>query len=226
MRRISVKKGFVSVLLVLSLMFLLAASVMAHGKFVKSEPAPDSVLTVAPKEVRIWFNEELDTKDSNVKVFNAAGAQVDLGNSKVNLEDRKQIAVGLQPVLPNGVYTVKWHAVTDDDKGITEGEFKFTVNAPTPTPPPTAVPTATVIAPTPTLPPTLTPTATSAPPSPTPVPATATPTRVVPTPTPSPSGRGTGGEGTPATGFDPALVLMALSVVVLGAGAFVVLRRK
>ncbi|MBI1799999.1 MAG: copper resistance protein CopC [Chloroflexi bacterium] len=194
----------------LALTLLLTGQALAHAKFVKSEPAPDSVLTVAPAAVTIWFSEELDTKASVIKVLDGSGAQVDLGNSKVNLDDRKQLSVGLKP-LGSGTYTVKWHVVADDDKGESDGDFKFTVQAAlqaTPTAlPPTSQPT--------TPPPTATPTPTAIPPTATPPPAT-------PTSLPLPTQTPTAG----ATGADLALPLMALSVVVLAAGAFLVLRKK
>lgn len=200
-------------LLACALALAMTGVAFAHAKFVKSDPAPDSVLTGAPKQVTVWFTEELDTKASLIKVFDAANAQVDLGNSKVNLDDRKQIAVSLKP-LTNGVFTVKWHAVADDDKGESDGEFKFTVQVPTtPTVAPTTAPSS---ASTPT---TVPPTATPLPPTTTPLPAT--PTRAVsPTTVPTPTPPAT------SASLDPTLLLIVLSVVVLGLGAFVVLRKK
>ena len=53
---------------------------LAHAKFVKSDPVPDSVLNVAPTQVTIWFSEELDTRASLIKVFDSSGAQVDLAD--------------------------------------------------------------------------------------------------------------------------------------------------
>jgi LPXTG-motif cell wall-anchored protein len=35
----------------------------------------------------------------------------------------------LTPVLPEGKYTVTWRAVTEDDNGITNGTFSFTVSS-------------------------------------------------------------------------------------------------
>ncbi len=222
----------------LLLAFCLTGSALAHAKFVKSEPPPDSVLTVAPKQVTIWFTEELDTRLGVIKVFDAAGAQVDLGNSKVDLNDRKQLSVGLKP-LSAGVYTVKWHAVSDDDKGETDGEFKFTVNvqatpsiAPTtaPTlatavPSPTALPTAARVTPEP-FPsiPIATPTPRAAAPTPVQQP-TAQPTTVSPAaPLTTPQKPSTPVANTAAS--DLTLLLIGLSLIVLVAGAVLVLRRS
>ena len=99
---------------------------LAHAKFVKSEPVPDSVLNVAPTQVTIWFSEELDTRASLIRVFDAVGAQVDLGNSKVNLDERTRLSVGLKS-LANGAYIVKWHSVSAADTDVLEGQFNFAV---------------------------------------------------------------------------------------------------
>jgi methionine-rich copper-binding protein CopC len=77
----------------------------------------------------VWFHEELDTKGSKLSVWNAQGEQVDEGNSKVSLSDRSLMEVGLKP-LPPGAYTVKWRAMADDDKVVTQGQFRFTLAPP------------------------------------------------------------------------------------------------
>ncbi len=176
----------------LLLLGLLTTIALAHAKFVKSEPAPDSTLTSAPSNVKIWFSEELDTKQSNIKVFNAAGAQVDNADSKVNLNERTLITVTLKSALANGVYMVKYHAVSDDDKGETDGDFKFTLNMQaTPSAP---TPAATVSA-------TLAPTALP-----------------INTPAPTPSAA--------TSVYDPSLLFMIASAIVLCAGALAVFRKK
>jgi len=181
--------------LVVALMLASSAHALSHAKFVKSEPAPDAVLSSPPSLVTIWFSEELDTRASTVKVFDALGAQVDLNNVKVNLDDRKQLSIGLKP-LSNGTYTVKWHAVSDDDKGETDGDFIFSINTQA---------TPTVLAPS-------APTAAATPQS------TLSPT-VVPSVTPSitPSATST---------VAPSLLLVLAAALVLGACVFVALRRK
>ncbi len=167
----------------------LSTSASAHAKFVRSEPAPDALLNAPPSHVTIWFSEELDTHTSTIKVLDARSAQVDLNNSQVNLDDRTQLSVGLQP-LTDGAYRVQWHAVSADDKAETDGDFQFTLNRQA-TP---AVPTPRAPTPPPTLPPGST---------------------AVPPPTPG-----------AATGVEPLLLLLIASVIVLGAGTVVALRRR
>lgn len=107
---------------------LAAATAWAHPSPVRSHPAPNASLIRAPAKVQVWFNEEINTQGSKLSVWNETGEQVDRGDSKVSLDDRAVIAVGLKP-LPPGRYTVKWRAMADDDREVTQGEFTFRVTA-------------------------------------------------------------------------------------------------
>lgn len=99
----------------------------AHLDLVSSEPASGAVLDSPPEHVHLRFNEELDTFESSVAVFDSDGNKVDSGDSQVNLEDRSEIQVGLASDLAPGVYTIKWVAVDDNDGHPIEGEIQFTI---------------------------------------------------------------------------------------------------
>lgn len=107
---------------------LVAATAWAHPSLTRSRPAANATLTRAPAKVQAWFNEELSTKSSRLTVWSEAGEQVDRGNSKVSLGDRRLIEVSLRPLGP-GRYTVRWRAMADDDREVTQGEFAFRVTA-------------------------------------------------------------------------------------------------
>lgn len=96
---------------------------------IKSEPAAGAVLSESPKEVRVWFNEELQTQGSTLQVFDSQGEQVDQGDGGVDLNDPEHASMVVSlPSLPEGAYTVRWHAVLlDGDAG--DGEFAFYVGA-------------------------------------------------------------------------------------------------
>jgi len=107
---------------------VLASPADAHAKLVRADPAPKSVVTVAPKVVRLVFNEELAPKGSTVTVVDTRGRRVDDGKGRLDLDDldRKSIIVGLKP-LAKGRYTVKWVAVSADDRFVARGTFSFTI---------------------------------------------------------------------------------------------------
>jgi LPXTG-motif cell wall-anchored protein len=147
-RRISL--GII-VALVLSMALWSVAS--AHAKLVSSDPAAGAKLDKAPAKVTLVFSEEISDKadESNVTVTDEQGNEVGKGGLDNNDLDHKTQTATLKAGLGDGIYTVKWNALTPDDKGHTEGTFTFGVNkdpgaqptaAPEPTEEEAATPTA------------------------------------------------------------------------------------
>ena len=117
---------WLAVLLVLST--VLAAS--AHAELIRSSPQADEHLAAAPAQVVLWFDEELVTHESTLRVFAADGRQVDTRDGYVDLTDPDHASLlASLPSLPDGMYSVRWRVVTFDDEGVTEGEFAFSVGA-------------------------------------------------------------------------------------------------
>lgn len=137
----------------------LTTNALAHAKVDHCQPAFGSTNPTSPTEVRCWFTEELDTKQSSLTVTNSTNSAVDNGDAKVDLNDKDhvQLFATLKPALPQDVYKVSWHAVTPNDQAVTDGEFYFGVGSVTvpqndpntlaqataPTPTPNTVPDAT-----------------------------------------------------------------------------------
>ena len=83
-------------------------------------------VTKAPTQIAITFSEETDPLKSGGSVTDASGATVSTG-FKVDLNQRTNMTIALKPNLPNGAYTVKWNSFTDDDSGMADGTFTFTL---------------------------------------------------------------------------------------------------
>ncbi len=94
----------------------------AHGLLERANPGPGSTLRTAPREVAIWFSQELEPAFSTVTVTNAAGERVDNGATNVS---GKVMRVSLRPIGA-GTYQVKWHVLSVDSH-TTEGTFRFHV---------------------------------------------------------------------------------------------------
>jgi LPXTG-motif cell wall-anchored protein len=117
----------------------------AHAKIDHCTPAVDSTVAQAPAQVVCVMSEEIDTKLSTMSVWDAQGVQVDKKDAHVDLNDpdHKTLLVSLDTGnITNGVLTIKYHTVTPDDNGITDGTFQFVVGsaAGTPAPDVTATP--------------------------------------------------------------------------------------
>lgn len=123
--------GLAALLFALIAWALLATGVAAHAVMVKSDPESEEVREQSPEQVVAWFSEELDAGPSTMQVFDTQGRQVDDGDGGVDLNDpdHASMVVSLSELLPNGVYTVRWVAVSAEDDDLTEGEFTFAVGS-------------------------------------------------------------------------------------------------
>jgi copper resistance protein C len=102
-----------------------AVAAFAHAHLVRATPPAGGTVNAAPSEVTLRFSEKLEPKFSSVVVRDAAGKQVDKGESTVDKADRMVIRVLLPPLEP-GVYKVEWRAVSADTHKI-DGNFTFKV---------------------------------------------------------------------------------------------------
>lgn len=98
----------------------------AHAVFVRSNPAPNAVLTQSPPQVDIYFSEGLQDGLSNISVYDSGGLQVDIGDVRVDYADPTRLTVSLHR-LNDGVYTVSWKAISATDGHFTTGSFPFAV---------------------------------------------------------------------------------------------------
>lgn len=97
-------------------------------ELVKSEPQAGAILSTPPQQVKAWFNEEMQTGESTLRVVAEDGTQVDLGDGGVDLSDPEHasILVNLPQNLPDGLYAVRYHVVLLDGDS-TDGQFYFFV---------------------------------------------------------------------------------------------------
>jgi len=111
-----------------ALLVLLAGprAARAHAFLDHAEPAVGAETDQPPREIKVWFTEDLDINYSGLKVVDASGTQVDLKDCRADSKDKKLMTVTVPQLLP-GTYRVIWHAETSEDGHDTNGEFKFTV---------------------------------------------------------------------------------------------------
>ena len=108
-----------------ALLTLVAAEVAwAHAFLDHAEPRVGSSVAAAPRQLSLWFTQNLEPAFSTVEVQNSAGGRVDLGKPRIAANVMR---VGLKP-LPPGTYRVLWHALSVDTH-TTEGSFSFHVGS-------------------------------------------------------------------------------------------------
>src|SRR5437016_14538235 len=91
--------GF-AVPLAICLTLLFPALASAHAILLRSDPAKDSVLSIAPKQVRMWYSEALNPAFSTAVVVNGEDKRVDNGDAYVRSSDQTEMDVTLQTKLP------------------------------------------------------------------------------------------------------------------------------
>ncbi len=112
-------------LIALSSFFLAAGGAQAHAFLDHANPLVGSTVAAAPREVVMWFTQDLEPAFSRAEVRDASGARVDSGKAVVDRADRSQMRVPLRR-LPPGVYKVLWHVLSVDTH-TTDGDFTFRV---------------------------------------------------------------------------------------------------
>jgi copper resistance protein C len=103
----------------------LATVAAAHGVLERTEPRGGSTVKSAPTQVRLQFTGAIEPAYSQVHVLSGAGRRVDLGDSRVDPENRALLRVSL-PALPPGRYKVAWRVLSVDSH-VTQGDFTFRV---------------------------------------------------------------------------------------------------
>ncbi len=101
-----------------------APSAIAHSVLIRTEPGNDVVVPESPGQVVLAFNERVDASLGSLRVFDEQGRQVDSG--EVTQPVASEVAVGLDPNLAPGTYTVGWRVVSADSDPIS-GAFVFHV---------------------------------------------------------------------------------------------------
>lgn len=106
----------------LALVSAASASLQAHMKLEKSDPAANAVVSAPLKHVQVSFNEAPDLKVSRLELKGPSPATrlVQLhamGNSLMAMVEGE---------MPDGAYTVSWQAAGQDGH-IQKGEFTFTL---------------------------------------------------------------------------------------------------
>jgi hypothetical protein len=114
----------VRALVVLSLLSLVSTAA-AHGVLQRTEPRGGSTVKSAPAQVRLEFTGAIEPAYSRVHVLDGGGRRVDLGDSRVDADNRALLRVSL-PALPPGRYRVAWRVLSVDSH-VTEGDFTFRI---------------------------------------------------------------------------------------------------
>jgi methionine-rich copper-binding protein CopC len=102
----------------------LTAPASAHALLDHAVPPVGSSVQTAPRELSLWFTENLEPAFSGVTVTDSQGRTVS-GKAHVDAHDRRLLHVPLKAAGP-GSYRVNWHVLSVDTHK-TDGSYGFTV---------------------------------------------------------------------------------------------------
>ena len=104
------------------LLLLQNGQAMAHAFLDHAEPRVGNKVATAPRQVTLWFTQNLEAAFSTITVTNPAGERVDTGKARVS---GNQMSISLRSG-GTGAYRVNWHVLSVDTH-TTEGNFTFQV---------------------------------------------------------------------------------------------------
>ena len=98
---------------------------LAHAALVKTEPPRRALLAKAPAEVRLWFNEDIESAYASLVVLDPGKHPVTEVTPHLAPGDQKSLVLPL-PELTPGKYSVKFRVLSLDGHVI-QSSFDFTV---------------------------------------------------------------------------------------------------
>src|ERR1700680_4285040 len=99
-----------TVIIVLISLILGSAHAQAHAFLDHAEPRVGNSVGSAPREVSLWFTQNLEVAVSTIEVRESAGSRVYEGKPQVSAGVMR---IGLKP-LPPGTYMVHWRVLSVD----------------------------------------------------------------------------------------------------------------
>jgi copper transport protein len=108
------------------LVIVAAAPAGAHAMLESTTPERGVSLHAAPREVVLRFNEPVEMEFGALRVYDAAGSEVQEGNAFHPGRDDRAVAVRLRAGLPDGGYTTTYRVISADSHPVSGG-FVFGV---------------------------------------------------------------------------------------------------
>jgi methionine-rich copper-binding protein CopC len=112
-------------------LFVIAGSLMgctstgAYSPFLGAEPAVGSILSSAPRNLRLFYDALPDVPNSSISLVGPSGSYELRGFHTMGANDL-MIEI-TNPSIPDGDYEVKWAAAVGDDPTVYEGTYTFSV---------------------------------------------------------------------------------------------------
>ncbi|HEX8431593.1 MAG TPA: CopD family protein [Longimicrobium sp.] len=114
------------ILAVLVIALGLPSHALAHGALRRSEPANGAHLAVAPRELRLTFNESVELAVARLQLVGPDSAAVVLGPLTLAVDSSMVLVAPIQGRLKAGSYTVVWQIAGADGHPV-RGRYSFVI---------------------------------------------------------------------------------------------------
>jgi copper transport protein len=114
LRRWRMHRPVLALAVLLGVALAAAPSALGHAQLLGSSPASGATVAIQPKEVIFEFNQNVGGTLGAVRVYNAAGEEVDDLAVSHPQGNEHWMGVGLKPALPDGTYTATYRVVSAD----------------------------------------------------------------------------------------------------------------
>jgi copper transport protein len=105
-----------------------AGTASAHAELLSSSPAEQELVATSPTEIALQFTEAVDPIEPAIRLVDADGDEVELGDVEQSLgADRMRAAIPTE--LADGTYVIAWQALSADSHRV-RGSITFSVGVP------------------------------------------------------------------------------------------------
>jgi methionine-rich copper-binding protein CopC len=129
-----IKKPLTIVMLIFILSLMLPFQEgQAHMSLERTSPDVNEILGESPKQIELWFQDNVTVFSKSVQVLDPEGRQINIGEIHLNKKDPRHIIVPLNEELGQGEYRVNIHVLAPDDDPVRE-TYRFIVERSEPEP--------------------------------------------------------------------------------------------
>ena len=97
----------------------------AHAILESSSPEPSALLASSPKEIRLDFDEQVESTLGDIRVYDSEQREITIKKTVRSSTDASVVTAEV-PTLKNGVYVVVWRVVSADGHPVS-GAFPFEI---------------------------------------------------------------------------------------------------
>jgi len=97
----------------------------AHAILESSNPAPSALLASSPKEIRLDFDEQVESTLGDIRIYDSEQREISIEKTVRSSTDASVVTADV-PTLKNGVYVVVWRVVSADGHPVS-GAFPFEI---------------------------------------------------------------------------------------------------